>query len=111
MSKQEISKKKADYSEININDTYYTTLLTKKYNKRKPYTPKNPRHIASFMPGTIQKVFTEKGAVVKEGDKLLILEAMKMKNIIIAPFDGIIKSINVKEGQMVPKDHLLIEMK
>jgi biotin carboxyl carrier protein len=46
---------------------------------------------------------------VERNDKLLILEAMKMKNIIYAPFDAKIKKVYVKEGEMVPKSALLIE--
>ncbi len=50
------------------------------------------------------------GQKVKEGTKLLILEAMKMKNIVVAPVTGTIKTIYVKEGLHVPKQELLIEL-
>ena len=99
------------YSELVINDTHYVTTFNKMYNQRKPYTPRNPKQITSFMPGTIQEVYVSKGAKVKEGEELLILEAMKMKNIIFAPFDGTIKSVNVKQGELVAKNHILVEMK
>ena len=45
---------------------------------------------------------------MKKGDKLLIYEAMKMKNIITAPFDATVKKINVAEGEKLPKGYLLI---
>jgi len=54
--------------------------------------------------------------MAKEGDKvsagtpLLILEAMKMRNEVLSPIDGVVKKIHVKEGEMVPKSFLLIEM-
>jgi len=47
---------------------------------------------------------------VKEGSELCILEAMKMKNIILAPEDGVIKRVNIKEGDIVAKHHALIEL-
>ena len=52
----------------------------------------------------------KKRDAVKKGEKLLIYEAMKMKNVVTAPFDGIIKRIAVKEGEKLPKGALLIVM-
>jgi biotin carboxyl carrier protein len=43
------------------------------------------------------------------GDKLLVLEAMKMRNDIISPLDGIIKDVYVKEGEKVNKEKILVE--
>jgi biotin carboxyl carrier protein len=53
----------------------------------------------------------KKGDEVKEGDIIMYLEAMKMKNIIKAPFDGVIKKIYVEEGKIVAKNELLVELK
>ena len=94
-----------------INEAEYKTLPNRMYERRKPYEPHNPSKIKSFMPGNVPEIFVKAGEEVKEGDRLLILEAMKMKNIILAPFDGKIKKINVKIGEMVPKNHVLIELK
>jgi biotin carboxyl carrier protein len=46
---------------------------------------------------------------VKEDDPILILEAMKMENVINSPRDGVIKSIKVNQGDTVEKNALLIE--
>jgi len=89
----------------------FTTKINKMYSQRKPYVPENPALIKSFMPGNIPEVFVKKGEDVADGQILLILEAMKMKNKIMAPFDGKIKAINVKVGDKVPKNFVLIEMK
>lgn len=62
------------------------------------------------MPGMILDVMAEVGQEVKEGDNLLVLEAMKMENTIMAPRDAVIKSINVKKGKTVSKNEVLIEM-
>ena len=93
-----------------VDDAVYHTQLNKTYQKRKPYEPHNPKKITSFMPGTIQEVFVSEGDAVSAGTQLCILEAMKMKNIIAAPFDGVVKTMNVKTGQMVPKNHVLVEL-
>lgn|SRR5690606_8509972 len=60
------------------------------------------------MPGLVLSIDVEIGKEVKKGDALLILEAMKMENVIKSPTDGIIKSIAVKTGQAVEKNQLLL---
>lgn len=98
-------------TELVVDDATYKTKLNKMHLTRKPYKPIDPNELKSFMPGNIPEVFVKKGDEVKEGDILLILEAMKMKNHILAPFDGKIKSVNVKVGDIVPKNFVLIQMK
>lgn len=88
----------------------YKTLLTEKYKKRKFWEDPSPYEIQSFIPGTIIQVFVKEGRVVKEGQPLLILEAMKMQNKIDMPFTAKIKKINVKQGEKIPKDFLMIEL-
>lgn len=66
--------------------------------------------IKAPMPGLILDVNIKKGDEVKEGDFLLVLEAMKMENTLTAPRDGIVKSVSVKKGETVNKNQLLIEM-
>ena len=99
-----------EYLDLMIDDVVYQTTLNKMYLQRKPYQPKDPGQVTSFMPGNIQEVFVSVGQEVKEGDKLCILEAMKMKNIIVAPITGRVKSINVDTGHKVPKNHILIHL-
>ena len=57
--------------------------------------------VTAPMPGKILNVKLQAGAVVKKGDVILILEAMKMENEIVAPEDGTIASINVATGDSV----------
>ncbi len=94
-----------------VDDVEYITLPNRMHLQRKPYKPVNPNIVLSFMPGNIQKVFVRKGQKVKEGAELCILEAMKMKNVIVSPADGVIKSVNIREGDVVPKNHALVELK
>ena len=65
--------------------------------------------IKAPMPGLILEINVIVGQEVKENDSILILEAMKMENIITSPRDGIIKSITAKKGDAVEKNQLLIE--
>lgn len=66
--------------------------------------------IKAPMPGIILEVAVKPGDTVKEGDNLLILEAMKMENTLNSSRDGVIKSVEVSVGQTVDKNQLLIEM-
>ena len=68
----------------------------------------NPYEITSYIPGTILEVSVNVGDSVNEGDPLLKLEAMKMQNRIEMPFTARIKEINVKAGDKIPKDFLMI---
>jgi biotin carboxyl carrier protein len=66
-------------------------------------------HIKAPMPGLILNIMASEGQAVKKGDPLLILEAMKMENIIKSPGDGTIAAIKAKKGDSVEKNQLLIE--
>lgn len=57
--------------------------------------------VSAPMPGKILGVKTSVGAAVKKGQVILILEAMKMENEIVAPEDGTVASVNVSVGEMV----------
>ncbi|MBC6110637.1 acetyl-CoA carboxylase biotin carboxyl carrier protein subunit [Pedobacter fastidiosus] len=67
--------------------------------------------IKAPMPGLVLKVIVEEGMEIKKGDNLLILEAMKMENILKSSTDGIIKKISVKQGDKVEKNQILIQFK
>ena len=62
------------------------------------------------MPGTILDVKVKAGASVKAGDVLVILEAMKMENEILAPQDGTVASVNVNKGDTVNSGDVLVSM-
>lgn len=61
------------------------------------------------MPGTILEIKVKEGQEVKKGEPLLILEAMKMENIIKAPADAVVSGIFVTEGQNVNKGERIIK--
>ena len=66
--------------------------------------------VTSPMPGKILSVKTSVGTAVKKGDVLMVLEAMKMENEIVAPQDGTVASINVNVGDMIEAGALLATM-
>ena len=64
--------------------------------------------MAAPLPGTIMQIFVKQGDVVKKGDKLLMYEAMKMENNLLAEADGTITAINCRQGDNVLQGDTLI---
>ena len=69
---------------------------------------KSVKEILAPMPGLVLKVLVEEGQEVEEGDSLLVLEAMKMENIIKSPVRAVVSSIEVQIGEAVEKKRCLI---
>jgi biotin carboxyl carrier protein len=66
--------------------------------------------VSSPMPGMVLKILVHEGDTVHEGQPVIVLEAMKMENVLTAPLDGIVSKITVKEKQNVDKNQLLVEI-
>ena len=66
--------------------------------------------IEAPMPGKIIDIMVEEGADVKEGEAIIILEAMKMQNEINSHVTGTVKSVSVRKNETVMKDDVLIEI-
>ncbi len=60
--------------------------------------------------GKVFKIVAQSGANVKKGDTVVILEVMKMETPVVAPVDGVVKSINVQEGASIESGALLATM-
>jgi len=88
----------------------FKTRVTRKFENRKPWVAPDHKNVFAVLPGTIIDVFVKQGQSVKRGETLLILEAMKMQNQILMPFDGKIKKINVKPEDRVTKDFVMVEI-
>lgn len=71
---------------------------------------KKLKNIKAPMPGLVLDVLIESGQTITKGDQLLILEAMKMENVLKATGDGVVKSIEIEKGNTVEKGQILIEM-
>lgn len=63
------------------------------------------------MPGVVLDIKVSVGQTVKNGDCLIILEAMKMENEIFCPIDGTVESITATKGQNVNSGDVLITIK
>ena len=98
------------YSSLALESGVYETRLTAKYLARKPYEKKDPRAVKAVIPGVVAEVFATAGNQVKQGDTLMILEAMKMLNRIASPLDGKVKAVNAAAGDKVTKGQVLIEL-
>ena len=73
--------------------------------------PTNPAHACAPMPGMVTEVAVSIGQEVKAGDKLVVLEAMKMLTTVSAGADGTIAEVLVKKGDQVDSDDLLVRIK
>ncbi len=133
-----VEKSKGSYHVIDENKSFKAQVITADFNKKK-YTVqvngndyevaisneldaliadlgletsvgKKENDLKAPMPGLVVAVNIAVGQEVKEGEGILVLEAMKMENTLLAPRDGIVKSIGVKEGDKVEKNELLIEI-
>jgi biotin carboxyl carrier protein len=97
------------FQSLAIDEVIYKTKLTRKFMMRKFYEPLDPKQILSFIPGTIQEIKVKVGDKVKTGDTLLVLESMKMYNLMKAHQNGIVKNIAVQVGEQIPKNFLIME--
>ncbi len=127
----EVQKIDGDLAEIEVNGTLYQVdVERKKVESKTPIlvrsampTSMSPSDvkmsakeksvvakIIAPLPGTVIQIMINPGAAVKRGDKLLVYEAMKMENNLLAEKDGTVKSIKVNVGDNFLQGDLLIEM-
>jgi biotin carboxyl carrier protein len=87
-----------------------TDITPSEQKTSSPAGPKGSGFIKSPLPGTIIDIYVKVGDVVRTGDKLLTLEAMKMENIINSDKSGKVISINFKKSDPVMEGDILIEV-
>ncbi|MEZ4984576.1 MAG: acetyl-CoA carboxylase biotin carboxyl carrier protein subunit [Saprospiraceae bacterium] len=101
---------------IKINGSRYDIQLADKYDMMVEklglgtVTSKTARNINAPMPGLVLKIMVEPGQAVEPGQTLLILEAMKMENVIKAVASGVVETVKVSQGAAVEKGQLLVQM-
>ena len=100
-----------EFKNLIVQGAIYKTTFTRKFEERINWEAPNENLLYSFIPGTIIDIFCKVKDKVKEGETLLLLEAMKMQNQVRMPFDGEIVKIHVKKDEIIPKRHLMIEIK
>lgn len=86
----------------------YKTTYTTKYRNRKVWKKPDLQEIKSVIPGVVTSFTVKEGDHVQKGEELMIYEAMKMQNIILAPFDGTVEKILVKEREKLAKGVIMI---
>lgn len=109
----EVTKDSGKYFVTIKGKRYECILEDEKFSKLKDFAgikskTKVEKEFKTPMPGLVVAVEVNEGDKVKAGDGLVIVEAMKMENELKASFDAKIKQVNVKPGQPVEKDEVLI---
>ena len=100
---------------IRINNNNYTVQLKDQYDEllqslgMDRLNNQKDSEIKAPMPGRVLDIMLSAGCSVFKGDGVLVLEAMKMENVIKSPRDGVIKKIVVHKGQAVEKNEVLVE--
>ncbi len=92
--------------ELNAKDHY--DLLLEQMGMSAANTAKATK-LKAPMPGKVLDVMVKPGQTVAKGEGLLILEAMKMENMLKAEQEGTVKSVNVSVGDAVEKNNVLID--
>ncbi|MBT9173602.1 MAG: Glutaconyl-CoA decarboxylase subunit gamma [Syntrophomonadaceae bacterium] len=82
--------------------------VTEKKVPAPPSTEADNTVVVAPMPGTILNILVKEGTIVKGGDVLLILEAMKMENEIVSPVAGKVKKVAVSKGGSVNTGEVLV---
>ena len=101
---------------IAVNGSEYHVKIEDEYDmliKKMGLTVVNSTKIENIkapMPGLIIDILVEPEQAIEKGTPLLILEAMKMENVLKADGEGVVKSIEITKGQAVDKGQILIEM-
>ena len=101
---------------IRINGNLYTVNIDDRYDQLiaqmglSSEVVHKVKDIKAPMPGLVLDLLVVPGQQVSQGEKILILEAMKMENVIKSPGDCIVKAVFVQKGDSVEKGHLMVEM-
>lgn len=66
--------------------------------------------VTAPLPGTIMEVYVKAGDVVKKGQKLIMMEAMKMENHVLSEKDGVVETVKVSAGSTVLQGDVLVEL-
>jgi acetyl/propionyl-CoA carboxylase alpha subunit len=100
--------------QLKVNGTLYETetidhfdALLKKLGMEKGKAGK-VNELKAPMPGLVLSIDVKPGDVLKKGDRVLVLEAMKMENVIKAPADVTVASVEVEKGKTVDKNAVMV---
>lgn len=105
-----MKKNENEYVDFVVTARKYKTLLTAKYQNRPVWHKPLPGEVVAHLPGTVIRILVEKGQEVEAGQLLMIHEAMKMQNRVVAPVAGVVAELNVAEGDKIVKNHLMVRI-
>lgn len=123
----EVGNFEENIAEIEVNGTSYEVKVHKEVKQSKTPTlirsaiPEQKKPIEKTeggstvaikapLPGNILKIFVKSGDIVKKDQKLLLMEAMKMENVVLAEKEGVVEIVRIKEGESVLQGDTLIEI-
>lgn len=97
-----------------INDQKFILLTNAQENSLLPHQKDNPqqepsRLITAALAGRISIITCRPGETIMRGSQLLVIESMKMENSILAPFNGIIKTIFISPGDVIKQNQPLVQ--
>jgi biotin carboxyl carrier protein len=101
---------------IKINQSVYHVAVKDKYDELlhdlglDTSSARTTADVKAPMPGLVLNVLVHAGQKIQKGDALIVLEAMKMENILKASADGEVKKINVKKGDKVEKNQVMVNL-
>ena len=112
----DILEKNQNKYTIMINGVWYSfTIETPISFKRRKYLEKTAavskiEKVSAPMPGKILDIMVEENSEIRQGDPVVILEAMKMQNEILSNVSGRVKKINIRTNDSVMKDDVMLEI-
>ena len=99
---------------IRVNGNKYTVQIKDKFDHLlkelgiEIFSVSKVKDIKAPMPGLVVDVRLKEGDSVQKGDALIVLQAMKMENILKSPTDAVIKKIHIKKGDAIEKNQVMI---
>lgn len=107
MEQKEKAKELVDFV---VTARKYKTTLTEKYKKRPIWQKPQAGEVTAHLPGTILRIEVKVGDPVEAGQLLLIQEAMKMQNRVVAPIAGVVRELEVQVGDKIAKDQVMVRI-
>ena len=122
----EVNLLNSNDAQVKVNDKNFDIKISNNLSEPKKSEPKksepkksepkipdqavqgNPGDLLALMPGKILKVLVSEGQKIKMGEPVIIMESMKMEQTIVSSADGVINSINVKEGETIEVGSVMI---